>query len=650
MVGKAGMVREMGQDELLLPDLLNSALMANDRIKYYLTLLQSAQQRADHPNGKFDPLREERELAQEDDARLDTVVPGSVKLAGGEYVIPFADQILGAVRDRLEEMLRPLLAMGDEKGAELQERARGLLAEVPPHLETMPRSLVQAITSGDRGGRDSIHLLVMDLHRSLNALQARIAPEDISGAKAYMLGEGDRELVAAFMSGVNRTAPLKFEHPGLGTTATRVGEKLVIQNDIGETESHLLIINITGLGVSIVQTDVHLPRVLFLQSLFERYGVSWQDTLSRSSGGGSVNKGIYHLSRGSYEARDREQLGEFLRFFGSRIVFLIDWNRARKKLQSFLPKKDAIAALRWAAENEVGHRGFLKLGGDQLIFEALELAPRVPLRYGQPLYQVLGRERTLEFFQSTLRKSATDLLAQKPIRLIHDEIKVELLNYFRPAPQELLALCIEHATLIFEVGSSLRGAIHRVEEGTGRPQVEMEADRSKRWEKDADNIVSRVRTLAKSIDVAVPFVDLVVKADDAIDYLEEAMYLMTMANGMRTGRSFLELGIMADIAVASCQEFIKGLYAAEAAYDRCAQDEVVQFLQPVDSVMELEEKCDQALRRALAVILQEPTDVRGTIIALEIARNIEESTNSLMKAAYVLKENIFESLGAFEVR
>jgi uncharacterized protein Yka (UPF0111/DUF47 family) len=650
IVGKKGMVKEIGQDELLLPDLLSSALTANDQIKYYLTLLQSAQERADHPGGKFDSLREERELAQEDDARLDTVIPGSVKSAKGEYSIPFADEILGAVRDRLDDMLRPLQAMGDERSAEFLERTQGLLAEIPAHQETVPRSLIQAITSGDRGGRDSIHLLVIDLHRSLNALQARIAPEDIEGAKAYMLGKGDRELVAAFMTGLNRTAPLKFEHPGLGTTATRVGEKLVIQNDIGETEAHLLIINIIGLEVSIVQTDVHLPRVLFLQSLFERYDVSWQDTLSRPSGGGLVNKGIYHLSRGSFRARGREQLEEFLQFFGSRIVFLIDWNRARKKIQSFLPKKDAIAALRWAADNDVGHRGFLKLGGDQLIFEALELAPRVPLRYGQPLYQVLGRERTLEFFQFALRKSTTDLLAQKPIRLIHDEVKVELLNYFRPAPQELMSLCIEHATLIFEVGSSLRGAIHCVEQGTGPSPVERDAVRSKRWEKDADNIVSRVRTLARSIDVAVPFVDLVVKADDAIDYLEEAMFLMTMATDMKTDRSFLELGIMADIAVASSQEFIKGLYAAEQAYDRWAQNEVVQFLQPVDSVMELEEKCDQAMRRTLAVILQDPMDVRGTIIALEIARNIEESTNSLMKAAYVLKENIFESLGAFEVR
>ena len=35
------------------------------------------------------------------------------------------------------------------------------------------------------------------------------------------------------MRGLNRTAPLKFDHPGLGATATRMDGKLVIQNDLG---------------------------------------------------------------------------------------------------------------------------------------------------------------------------------------------------------------------------------------------------------------------------------------------------------------------------------------------------------------------------------------------------------------------------------
>lgn len=650
MVKKRSMVEEIGEEEILLPDLVNAALAANDQIKYYLALLQSAQQRAEHPRGRFSSMTEERELVQEDDARLDTVIAGSIKQEDRLYAIPHTSMILDAIRGRLERMLRPFRAMADGEGREFQERADRLLRDLPAHPGTVTAEQIQALTSGDRQGPDSVHLLVMDLHRALNALQSTIAEEEIEGAQTYRLADEDRELVASFMDGLNRTARLKFEHPGLGTTATRSGDRLAIQNDVGETEAHLMMINVAGLEVSVVQTDVHLPRVLFFQGLFRDYGVQWQDTISRTAAGGA-DKGLYHLSRGTFAARDRDQLKAFLNFLGAKIVFLIDWNRARKRLQIFLPKRDAVSVLRWAAENEVGHRGFLELGGDQLVFEALELAPRVPLRYGQPLYQVLGRDRTAEFFRSALRKSTLELLARKPARLVRDEIKADLLKYFRPVPQDLMTLSIRHATLIFEVSSTLRAAVHGLEEDGEPSRVERDAGRSKRWEKGADDIVSRVRTLAKTIEAAAPFVELAVMADDAIDYLEEAMYLMTLI-GPETPASVpvAELGTMTDIAAASCQEFIKSLYAAEHAYGRWAVDDMASFLRPVDAVIGLEEECDLALRRTMAAIYSRPAEVKGTVLAMELARNIEESTNSLMKAAYILKENVFGNAGAFEVR
>ncbi len=39
------------------------------------------------------------------------------------------------------------------------------------------------------------------------------------------------------MRGLNRTAPLAFGHPGLGTTAVRANARLIIQNDIGTTDA-----------------------------------------------------------------------------------------------------------------------------------------------------------------------------------------------------------------------------------------------------------------------------------------------------------------------------------------------------------------------------------------------------------------------------
>ncbi len=49
-------------------------------------------------------------------------------------------------------------------------------------------------------------------------------------------------MVAAFMRGVDRTRALKFNHPGLETSAVRSGSRLVIQNDIGTTDAHIVVI------------------------------------------------------------------------------------------------------------------------------------------------------------------------------------------------------------------------------------------------------------------------------------------------------------------------------------------------------------------------------------------------------------------------
>ena len=69
------------------------------------------------------------------------------------------------------------------------------------------------------------------------------------------------------MAEVNRTRGLKFDHPGLGTTATRSGHRLVIQNDIGMTEAHVLIIHVEGMQVTLTYTDIHIETAGLFQHL-----------------------------------------------------------------------------------------------------------------------------------------------------------------------------------------------------------------------------------------------------------------------------------------------------------------------------------------------------------------------------------------------
>ena len=137
----------------------------------------------------------------------------------------------------------------------------------PPIIDDMMSvETIASMTSGRPASGDGLHILIMDLHKELNRLQSEISTEEIEGAKAYGIVQADRCLVAAFMKGVNRTAPLKFEHPGLATTAARSERTSLIQNDLGTTEAHVLMVRVTETSAVVTHTDIYLQRLRFFQS------------------------------------------------------------------------------------------------------------------------------------------------------------------------------------------------------------------------------------------------------------------------------------------------------------------------------------------------------------------------------------------------
>lgn len=636
---KGEIIRELGKEELLLPGRINDALVANDRIKYYFALIQGACARADHPDREYPSLQIERESTGIDDGSLDSVVAGAVLSGPGTYRIPCADKIFAALHTLMQEMYLPFRAI-DADTATFKQR----LAALMDGLSLTPDGAVSAavigkITSGDPHAGDSLHLLVMDLHQALNALQHEISQETIAGARTYLLAEEDHTLVGAFMAGVNRTAPLRFDHPGLGTTATRTGRKLVIQNNIGLTDAHVLVITVEGATVTITYTDVHMSRLRFFQSLFADQGVCWADTLSRQ-GSERLKENLYHLSVGTYTAASRQECMAFLTHTGSRIVFLIDWNRARKRLRNFLRNRDAVAVLKWAADAEVGHMGFLTLGGEQLIYEALELASEFPIRYGEPLHKILGREKTAGFFRWVLKTTADGLLSGTSRLLLADEIKAELLGYLRSTREELLSICEEHATLTIEVATVLRDSLDSMTEDFPRARVEANARRAKRWERRADEQVLRVRSLSRRIEAAGFFFDLIGTADDILDCLEEGCHYSTLVPDYALHPEIAgDLVGMADIAVLQGQEFMKALIAVQYVQQNPGnREDMQQFLEAVDQVVEIEQRCDDALRHTERTIMRESSTFGEMQIAFGLSRTIEESTNAAMKAAYILRD------------
>jgi uncharacterized protein Yka (UPF0111/DUF47 family) len=646
MPEKRDILHELGEEELLLPTLVNTALRANDRIKYLFTLLQAAKNHADNPDQSHSNLRAERESVGITDPDLDTVVGGATNAGGKGYAIPLAGQIFQDISTAIEEMISPITSQNPAGVKSFHDRFTRLRTSLPSSgEEPVSGELINDITLADRGsGIDSLHLLVMDLHKAINLLQTQIANEDIDGALGYLLADLDRERVRAFMIGVNRTAPLKFGHPGLGTIATRAGDKLVIQNDIGLTDAHVLVVTVKDQTVTITYTDIHLPRLHFFQSLFHPFPVQWGDTISRTPGK-KFEVPVYHLSVGIYTARDATDARDFLTHAGSRIVFLIDWNRARKRLRNFVPNADAVEILTRAAEEETGHIAFLELGGERLIYEALELASSIPLRYGEPLHEILGMEQTMEYLQFVLRTASKGLLANTSHFLLQNEIRAELLRYFRNAHEGMMDLCEEHASYSIEIASIVLESLWVASDQHDPLIISRNASRGKEWEHNADDLVNRMRNLSQRIQNPEFFISLIATADDVADYLEEAGFFITLIPVHSDSKDiFFELRNLAELVLKGCRGYLKILIAAQEFHSTSQREDLKDILTAVDEVFSVERLCDESLRRTERVIFEQCTDFKEFQLYLEIARTLEEASNTLLKVAFHVRDYMIESM------
>ena len=375
------MIATLGGSQLLLPGLVTRGLAANDRVKYLLTLLQAARAAADGV-GDQSTLREERVACGVEDSRLDRVVAESVREPDGRYCVPGAQTLAWRTVEEAQTMLEPLRVAEIPTARDLAERVEVVAAELSIDGDLVSAEDIARLTRGPENDGDSLHLVVMDAHRELNRLAREIATELIDGAHVHDLADADRVLVRAFMRGVHSTERVKLEHPGLGTIATRSGTALLIQNDLGTTDGHIVVIRVKGPVVTITYTDVHLARLLFFQELLAPFAVAWEDTRSRNDE--SVEGGLFHLATGRFEASADVPVGRFLEHLGSRLVFMIDWNRARKRLRRLVGRRVAIRLLRWAAEHEYGHMAFLRAGADGLVYDAVEFAGGRAARAGRP--------------------------------------------------------------------------------------------------------------------------------------------------------------------------------------------------------------------------------------------------------------------------
>jgi uncharacterized protein Yka (UPF0111/DUF47 family) len=642
---KTQIIGELGQQQLLLPEFLGRALAANDRVKLCFSLLQAAEGHANHPEQPVPTLFAGQTVAGIGEADIERSLPESRLQPDGSLHLAGAGRLRGLIIDDVSTMLAPLALAGLADAEAMATRERALKADLPDFEgDRVPAGVVDRITSADRRRGDSLHLLVMDLHKALNALQGQLATEDVDGARAWRITEEDRPLLRAFMAGVNQTAPLKFDHPGLGTTATRIGERLVVQNDIGTTDAHVLVLQITGLTAALTCTDVHAARLEFFRSLFKPFAVRWDDTTTRHSER-LVEEANYYLCVGQFEAANAEALRRYLTFLGSRIVFLIDWNRARKCLREFLRKEDVAPLLKWAADQNLGHRGFLALGGEHLLYEAIEFAQQTPLRYGERLYEAIGPDVAVEFLRFVLRATAEGLLQSRSERFIRDEIKAELAGCFHSAMENLLGIAAGHAALVFELATAVHDGLTAYGDPGCSERLARTAQRARKWEQEADALVSQTRSLVQQSHKPGIYLALLRESDDAADALEEAAFLMTLLPKVAPAGPLLEpVQSLAALLVGGAQEMVKLIEAASHVHREGAREDLQDFLEAVDRIVGIEHETDAAQRAMTSALILEAPDFRALQLLLFLANALEEAADALLRSALMLRDHLLNDV------
>jgi uncharacterized protein Yka (UPF0111/DUF47 family) len=644
MLEKARIVEALGEQGVLLPFVLNEALSANDRAKYYFTLLQAARARADSPEQTFSDLRAERLACGIPDPSLDEVVHGSVRREPGTYMIPKVREICSSLLEDTKAMILPFERRRTTEANSFTQRMHVFSGAPWYGVDgSMTGEMIAALTSGEHSLGDSLHLLIMDMHKALNKLQAEISTEFIDGASSYALQPADRPLVAAFMKGVSRTQSLRFDHPGLGTTATRTGGRLIIQNDIGNTDAHVLVIHVKGRQATVTYTDTHLPRLIFFKEMFAGWTVAWEEVHSRSDP--SFEGGVYHMCMGVFNAKNSADLKAWLTHLGSRLVFLIDWNRARKCLQLMVPRQEALSLLSWAEKKDIGHMAFLKAGGQKMIFDALRFAAGGAFISTTRFDEMLGCKAAESFLRFVLTTCCTGMIEKRPINLIHDEVRVELLGYFHSAQGNLLDLASEQAALAVEIATNLRDELLSVPDNRSCERFARIGRHAKEWEHKADELVNHARELSRRSERAGAIREIIENADEIIDELEEAAFHLTLLSpdGMEDAIR-LPLAALARLLVEGTQEYLKAIENARGIEGCGFSEDIRDLLAAIHRVVLIERQSDTAEREVRRAILTRSKDLRQVFVVTECAKNLETAADELMHASLTLRHHMLDHI------
>src|SRR5262245_53499334 len=640
---KVAIIEKIGESGVLLPELITRGLAAHDRLKYYLTLLQTSYTHALAPSRPAPSLRTQREASGLEDVSLDRVIETSVDRGGETVYIPGGCVIVATVFEESRRMLQPLLTAGNARSdlrgrTEIyKRRLDDLFAHAPVCAgDLLTRSTIRVLTKLSENGHDTMHQLAIDLHWELNRLQTSVTMETVDGARVYSILDKERPLIRAFMKGISETASLKLDHPGLGTTAAHEGERLTIQNELGMTQTHVLVLHIADLSVALTYADVHPARVHFLQDMLQTYDVEW---IPAETPAGED----YEMTVGQFTAATHDHLERFLTFVGSRLVFLIDWNRARKRLTRLVSKTDALALLKWAADSNVGHMAFLKAGDVQLIETAIERAFLHEMRPGARLDKWLGADAARSFLMSVLRTTSSGLVAGHSLSLIEDEVEAELLRYLQSNDRQMLADAADHAAMIAALDDHVRQTLGRLKNGDGHDEASRTAELAVAWTSRADQIVRHAGRWLHDSANDHQLRALLTQAEGAVSALEETAFLLTLVPDGTDARMLSALSGLSHLVGGAVRQYVNCLEESRDLSTASDRSDVENFLLTVDRLVDHGRQAHAAKRALTEKLLRGSGDFQQLYVVASLAHEFERAATSLSRCGPIVRDYVLRT-------
>jgi hypothetical protein len=398
----------------------------------------------------------------------------------------------------------------------------------------------------------------------------------------------------------------------------------------------VLVVHIVGLSVTLTYADIHRSRVRFLQEMLQTCDIQW--TRGERPAGED-----YELTIGQCSAETPDQLEQLLTFLGSRLVFLIEWNRARKRLTELVGKTDALALLKWAADSNIGHVAFLKAGDVQLVETALERAFAHEMRPGARLDKWLGADAARSFLMAVLRTTSSGLLSGHSLSLIEDEVEADLLRYLQSNDRQMLADAADHAGMISALDEHVRHTLNSLKSGDGHDEASRTAELALSWTARADQIVRHAGRWLHASDSDHQLRALLAEAENAVSALEETAFLLTLVPRETDTRMLSLLGGLAHLVSGAIRQYTDCLEESRDLSAASARADVESFLLTVDRLVDLGRQAHAGKRALTEKLLRGSGDFHELFVVASVAHELERAATALSRCGPIVRDYVLRT-------